>query len=648
VLAAGEVTGDARTDLVVGCVDQGGTGIPSITVFEQDPQGLYVDGYSIDLPYRPTSIALGSPLGGAQLDIFVALEEERAVWQFRVVAPHVIQFVQAIDSSAIGDGAPVTVALQDVDGDGFVDLAAGERAVSGGQPDRVVLYPNDFAGSFGDPSVIVPSAAWPVVLAVDADGDAYGDVAVAQLEDDHVLVMHGSANGLVLPAQAVDFRGPSFSAAFGDFDGDGLYDISAPIYTQGAIGVRLASAPGVYEQPSYFSSGNGARSLSAALLPGDGRLDLVCSNFASISILRGKKSGSFDSMFGFAVGDRPQYVLCTDFDGDGNPDTCSVDQYQQDVVFLRGLGNGEFEYVAAVPLSPTTVETPGYLIEGDFDEDGLPDVMASVLEDSAVQLMRNDGSLPLISLRVDRIDVGNVPLGLSSGQLNADDHLDVVVCNSADDTMQVLFGNGDGTFQKQLPIPVGDQSLTVQCADLDNDGFTDVALCTGQFSGANSKLSLWRGDGQGHLALASEQPLPEVALVIGCGDFNLDGLCDLTLSQPGFPADDVFVLTNLGSFQFAAQRVQIGPNPGTLQVADVNRDGIDDLIVPLGIGRLRVLLGNGQGGFQTSFPDFAVDLPSPFAVNASAWKDVNHDGLPDLLLVSPESIHMWVSLNRSR
>lgn len=646
VLAAGDVSGDGRIDLVAGCVDFGGTGLPSVTVYDQDSLGLYTQSYSFVLPTRPTSIALGAPDGGTA-QIFVALEEERAVWQLGVDAPHSLSFVASYDTLALGGGAPVTVALVDVTGQGTPDLVAGERAVSGGQPDRVVLFPNDLSGGFGTPVVVLPSVQWPIVQSLAADADAFQDLAVSQLEADEVVVLYGGPTGLSAPV-SLDFRGKNLSAAFGDFDGNGLWDAAAALYEQGSIGVKLQTAPGVYDQPASFNATNGPRSLHAAVLPGDKRLDLVCSGFGAISILRGKKHASFVAMRGFLVGDRPQYVLCADFDDDGHPDTCSVDQFQQDVVFQRGLGQGLFEYVAAVPLSPTSQETPGYLIVGDFDEDGLPDVLASVLEDAAVQLMRNDGTLPLSSLRVDRTPVGNEPLGLSSGNLNEDAHLDAVVANSVDHTMQVLFGNGDGTFVQQLPIPVGDQSLTVQCADLDGDEFTDVALCTGQFDGSNAKLSLWRGDGQGHLALAEQQALEAVALVMSCGDFNLDGLCDLALSQADYVPDSVFVLINEGDFQFTSNRIQVGHNPGTLVVADVDNDGIDDLICPLGTGSLRMLLGDGFGGFQTTYPDFAVDLPSPFAVNASAWCDVDGNHLPDLLLVSPESPYMWISLNKSR
>ncbi len=644
-LDAGDLNGDGRLDLAVACVRDGGTQIPNITVFEQDANHAWLPGYSFALAHSPSSIVVGS-VDGVHTDMFVALEEEREVWQLRVTAPQTISLVAKLSSLAAGDGSPVTVALIDANGDGPLDVAVGERHVAGGFPDRAMLYTNDGFGNFGVPIELATNLNWPIVQTVDADGDAFPDLAISQIYGDDVFLLSGSATGFSAPA-AIPFGAGQFSVTFGDFDADGTRDIAAPLFAQGSVAVRTQKTLGTYDSPNYFNLGNGARSLFSVQLPGDQRTDLVCSNFDSVSVLKGRGDGTFVSMRGFPVGDRPQYVRAADFDADGKLDVVSVDQFQEDVVFLRGKGDGTFDYVAAVPLDPSTQETPGYLIIGDFDEDGLPDAMASVLESHAVQLMRNKGGLPLSSLQVDRIQVGNEPRGIDTADLNGDGHLDVVVANSLDHTLQVLLGHGDGSFDAQLPIPLADRPLTVYCADLDGDGNADVALGVGELDGSGAKLLTWRGDGQGHLGLASSDALTSTALVMASGDFDRNGLPDLALSQFGYPSDSIYVLINKGHFKWTQQKIKVGNNPGTLLVADVDLDGKPDLIAPLGIGQLRVLLGDGKGGFQTSYPKFALDLPSPFSTNASAWADVNGDKLPDLLLIAPESIHLWVGLNTS-
>ncbi|MCE9595275.1 MAG: VCBS repeat-containing protein [Planctomycetes bacterium] len=646
-IAAGDVGGDGRIDLVAACVREGPTSFPGVSVFEQDSTGAYTDSFSLSLPHNPGSIVIGS-IDGVHEDMFVSIEEQREVWQLRVDAAHSINFVAAYTSAATGaDGAPVTTALVDENGDGLLDLAVGERRVSGGAADRVVVFKN-VGGVLGSPYVLAPFVAWPIVIAVDADGTSIPDLAIAQIEADDVIVYHGNAGGFGAGApDVIAFGARQLGVGFGDFDGDGVRDAAASLFEEGAVALKNGSSGGAWGAARYYNIANGPRSVLPFQLPGDTKLDLAVSAFETVSVLRATGGGDFQAMQGFPIGDRPQYVRCADFDGDGNQDAVSVDQFQQEVVFQRGLGDGRFQFVAAVPLDPSSQETPGYMIVDDFDEDGLQDVITSVLESSELQLMRNQGGLPLSSLRVDRIPVGAEPRGLDAADLNDDGHLDVVVANSVDHTMQVLLGNGDGTFVSEVPVPLADRPLTVHVADLDGDGLEDLALAVGELDGSGAKLMCWRGDGAGHFALVTSSNLDSTALVMSSGDFDENGAVDLALSQFGYPSDKVYVFRNGGAFQFKQSKIQVGNNPGTLEVADVDLDGHDDLIVPLGIGRLRVLLGNGKGGFQTTSPKFALDLPAPFSTNALAFVDLNGDDLADFLFVAPESRHLWSSLNQS-
>jgi hypothetical protein len=439
-VAAGDLGGDGRVDLAAACVRAGPTTPACVTVFEQDANDAYGASFSLVLPNDPGSIAIGS-IDGVHQDLFVAIEEQRAVWQLRVDAPQTLSVVAVLQSGVpqVSDGAPVTVALVDDHDDGDLDLVVGERTVAGGAPDRVVVFTN-VGGALAGARIVDADVSWPIVLSVDADGIGGPDLAVAQIEGDDLLLFHGDALGFRPETEeAIAFGGNQLGADFADFDGDGKRDVAAALFEQGALVVRANAGPGQWSPARFFNTANGTRSVLPIWLPGDARPDLAVSAFDTISILRSLGGGDFQAMRGFPIGDRPQYVRCADFDGDGRLDAASVDQYQQDVVFQRGLGDGTFQYVAAVPLDPSSRETPGYLIVGDFDEDGLPDALASVLEGAALQLMRNQGGMPLASLHVDRIAVGNEPRGLDAADVDGDGHLDVVVANSADHTFQVLL-----------------------------------------------------------------------------------------------------------------------------------------------------------------------------------------------------------------
>jgi hypothetical protein len=71
----------------------------------------------------------------------------------------------------------------------------------------------------------------------------------------------------------------------------------------------------------------------------------------------------------------------------------------------------------------------------------------------------------------------------------------------------------------------------------------------------------------------------------------------------------------------------VGDNPGYVAVADVNRDGNPDLVVPTSTG-LGILLGKGDGTFET----VNTVLPLPGAGFPLLVGDFNQDGNPDVAI----------------
>src|SRR5262249_14859176 len=57
-----------------------------------------------------------------------------------------------------------------------------------------------------------------------------------------------------------------------------------------------------------------------------------------------------------------------------------------------------------------------------------------------------DRTVPSFASAVN-YSVGQFPYGVAKGDFNGDGHLDLVTANFNTDTVSVLLGNGDGTFQ---------------------------------------------------------------------------------------------------------------------------------------------------------------------------------------------------------
>src|ERR1019366_5284730 len=99
-----------------------------------------------------------------------------------------------------------------------------------------------------------------------------------------------------------------------------------------------------------------------------------------------------------------------------------------------------------------------------------------------------------------------------------------------------------------------------------------------------------------------------------------------------------------GTFQTARTYDSGGSHTESIVATDVNGDGKLDLLVTNGFGSdsVGVLLGNGDGTFQSSVAylsggDFAKDL---------LVVDVNHDGKPDLIVTNIDSDTIGVLLGK--
>ncbi len=226
--------------------------------------------------------------------------------------------------------------------------------------------------------------------------------------------------------------------------------------------------------------------------------------------------------------------------------------------------------------------------------------------------------------------VGSFPESVALGDLNEDGVLDMAVANSGNGNLSVLLGNGDGSFQEQQRIVVGDRPgsisngpQSVALGDLNGDDVLDLAVATPE----SDEVSLLLGNGDGTFQAEQRFAAGFRPVSVALGDLNGDSVLDLTLANQG--SFDVSVLLGKGDGTFQAeQRFAAGFGPRSVMLGDVDSDLVLDLVVA-NSSDVSVLIGNGDGSFQAqqSFPTGGLPL-------SAILGDVNDDGKLDLAVTN--------------
>jgi len=354
-----------------------------------------------------------------------------------------------------------------------------------------------------------PLSATPIaVVAGDFKGDGSMDFAVADQASGSVLILLGSTNGTLYSANSYPV-GSASGIASGDFNGDGKLDLVVANGASQTVTILLGNGDGTFTvSPSTPATGAYPASLVVADFNGDGKLDLAVVNMCGsnplmcypaaapqgpfvLTILLGNGDGTFTpTPTSPTVGNQPSYMTAGDFNGDGLIDLAVSNMGDGTVTILMGNGDGTF---TPTTNPPTTGTEPQGIIAADFNGDGALDLAVVNQIDGTVSILLNQNcaaGTPLnctFATSKSPIRVGNSPMAIATADLNGDGILDLVVANSADNTISVLLGNGSGGFTAVVPqnpqnFATPPRPMSLALADLNQDGRVDVVAFGGGYS----------------------------------------------------------------------------------------------------------------------------------------------------------------------
>ena len=454
---------------------------------------------------------------------------------------------------------------------------------------------------------------------------------------------------------------------------------------------KPASAKHAPEDTSYSASTPevSPRSSAVTLSAKSGRLDVRFSNRTDEAGIKfvyrnGEEAEQFSILESLGGG-----VALVDYDQDGDLDlffpgggSFSTDGQPTGHAgaLYRQEERGRFSTVTLqAGIDNQTRYTHG-VARADADNDGFPDLLVTGY--GGLQFFRNQGDGTFSECAVScGLDDRLWSSSAAWGDLNEDGIIDLYiahyvnwspannpVCASVagnrrdvcppkqfDPLPDVMyFGVGDGTFQdgsREAGLSTLGKGLGVLIADLDLDGHQDIYV-------ANDTVPnfLYHNMGKGRLedisessgASVNDRGLPDGSMGVDVGDFNLDGLPDLWVSN--YERESFAVYRNFGGKNFLHVSQATGVTAvggqfvgwGTVSF-DVDCDGDEDVFVSNGhvvhfpeaapVRQHPLLFENLLGKrFQDVAPNAGSWMASPHAGRGCAAGDLDHDGDLDMVV----------------
>jgi hypothetical protein len=329
------------------------------------------------------------------------------------------------------------------------------------------------------------------VSIVDLDGDGQSDLVVENGNSNTISVFRNiSIAGGVTFAPKVDFTtstGPS-SVSVGDINGDGKPDLVVVSLSGNKISIfPNTSVLGSINFAAKIdrSVGGNPNSVSIADLTGNGKLDLAMTRQsinAVSTISNYSLSGGINFIFNFnfTTGSAPSSVSIEDIDGDGKPDLVVTNYISNTVSVFRNITNNPTYPHFAPKVDFTTGTAPISVKIGDIDGDGKPDLAVANYNSDNVSIFHNTSTLGTVSFAT-RVDfaTGTAPISVSIGDIDGDGKPDLAIANSNSNTVSTIRNtstSGAVNFASKIDYATDITPYSVNIGDIDGDGKPDLAV----------------------------------------------------------------------------------------------------------------------------------------------------------------------------
>ncbi|HXU21081.1 MAG TPA: FG-GAP-like repeat-containing protein, partial [Verrucomicrobiae bacterium] len=345
------------------------------------------------------------------------------------------------------------------------------------------------------------------------------------------------------------------------------------------------------------------------------------------------------------------FVTTADLRANSINDLIVANSADNTVSVLLGNGDGTFGAQATFP----TGTNPVWITSAQFNNgttaansDNILDLAVANKAANTISILlgKGDGTF---QPKAD-IPTGRAPVSVTTANFHdgtGTGFLDLAVANQDDNSISIFQGNGDGTFQAPalIQLPAGFSPAALAATDLNDDGHADIVVA----DRGHNTISVFLGNGDGTFRNRTDYPTGAGPVSVAFGDFNGDGAEDIAAAN--LSGNSVTVYYNqissttsspLGTFAAGAMRdFAAGNGPTAIAVADYNTDGLADIAVSDTADNAVTALLNGGDGLFTALPE----IPVGTAPSSIATADFNADGLPDSVTADSASAQATVIIN---